>query len=116
MVGGPVGTPKELRLALVCYGGPSLPIYMPRVPKEVNRLVKASVLLEAGLEPKEPTERVYRDLLRSLAEKTGVDLRVVVDVIAGTSAGGINGIYLAKALAGNHSQDALRDLWFTRGD
>ena len=38
------------------------------------------------------------------------------DVIAGTSAGGINGIYLAKAIAGNRSQDSLRDLWFNRGD
>jgi hypothetical protein len=41
---------------------------------------------------------------------------VVVDVVAGTSAGGINGIYLARALAHNRSQDALRDLWFERGD
>src|SRR5262249_14058077 len=42
--------------------------------------------------------------------------RVVVDVVAGTSAGGINGVYLAKALAHDRSQDGLRDLWFTRGD
>jgi hypothetical protein len=41
---------------------------------------------------------------------------VVVDVVAGTSAGGINEIYLAKALAHNRSQAALRDLWFERGD
>ena len=34
----------------------------------------------------------------------------------GTSAGGINGIYLTKAIAHNLSQDALRDLWFERGD
>ena len=40
----------------------------------------------------------------------------MVDVIAGTSAGGINGIYLAKSLAHNLSQDGLRDLWFERGD
>ena len=37
-------------------------------------------------------------------------------MIAGTSAGGINGIYLAKALAGNRSQDGLRKLWFEKGD
>ncbi len=42
--------------------------------------------------------------------------RVVVDVIAGTSAGGINRIYLAKSLTHNRSQDLLRDLWFERGD
>ena len=42
--------------------------------------------------------------------------RVVVDVIAGTSAGGINGICLAKALAHDLSLDGFRDLWFNRGD
>ena len=42
--------------------------------------------------------------------------RVVVDVVAGTSAGGINGIYLTKAIAHNLSQDALRDVWFNNGD
>jgi hypothetical protein len=38
-----------------------------------------------------------------------VRTRVVVDAIASTSAGGINGVYLAKALAHNRSQDPLRD-------
>jgi patatin-related protein len=46
----------------------------------------------------------------------GVVTRVVVDVISGTSAGGINGICLAKAVALNRSQDALKVLWFERGD
>ena len=41
---------------------------------------------------------------------------MVVDVIAGTSAGGINGICLAKALAHDLSLDGFRDLWFDRGD
>ena len=39
-----------------------------------------------------------------------------MDVIAGTSAGGINGVCLAKALAHNLSLDGFRDLWFERGD
>jgi patatin-related protein len=41
---------------------------------------------------------------------------VVVDIIAGTSAGGINGVSLAKGLAVNRSQDRLRDLWLNEGD
>ena len=53
--------------------------------------------------------------VRALRQE-GVRTQVVVDVIAGTSAGGINGICLAKALAHNLSQEALRDLWFERGD
>lgn len=46
----------------------------------------------------------------------GLRTHVIVDLIAGTSAGGINGICLAKALAYNLSQDELRNLWFERGD
>ena len=39
---------------------------------------------------------------------------MVVDVIAGTSAGGINGIVLAKALARGVQQDPLREVWFDK--
>ena len=42
--------------------------------------------------------------------------RLVVDVIAGTSAGGINGVFLAKALANGEQFGALKDLWVTDGD
>ena len=112
------GGTRELRLAVVCYGGSSLAIYMHGVTKELHRLVKASALLEADLEPARGalSESVYRDLLRELTEQQDVRTRVVVDVVAGTSAGGINGIYLTKAIAQNRSQDELRDLWFERGD
>ena len=40
------GSVKELRLALVCYGGSSLAIYMHGVTKELHRLVRASSLLD----------------------------------------------------------------------
>lgn len=40
----------------------------------------------------------------------------MVDVLAGTSAGGINSIYLAKALANDQSIDELKNLWVTEGD
>jgi patatin-related protein len=109
---------KELRLGVVCYGGSSLAIYMHGVTKELNRLVKASALVDAGVapEPGSKSETFYAKLLNSLAETTGLRTRVVVDVVAGTSAGGINGIYLTKAIAHNLSQDALRDVWFDNGD
>ena len=115
---GPMdGRPKQLRLGLVCYGGSSLAIYMHGVTKELHRLVKASALRSAGEKPTTPSEDAYVRLLDQLVAVSKVpDLQVVVDVIAGTSAGGINGIYLAKALAGNRSQEELRRLWFTRGD
>jgi patatin-related protein len=110
---------KELRLALVCYGGSSLAVYMHGVTKELHRLVKGSALLEAGDDAAAtPSERVYGRLLDELAARRGENARtrVIVDVIAGTSAGGINGVCLAKALAHNLSQDEFRNLWFERGD
>jgi len=42
--------------------------------------------------------------------------RLVVDVVAGTSAGGINGIFLAKALANGEQFAALQELWVNEGD
>jgi len=43
-------------------------------------------------------------------------VRFMVDVLAGTSAGGINSIYLAKALANDQDIDELKNLWVTEGD
>jgi patatin-related protein len=112
------GAAKELRLGLVCYGGSSLCIYMHGITKEINRLVSASARRAAPNAATTGSEQVYVELLEKLAGSgpEAPDLRVVVDVIAGTSAGGINGIFLGKALAGNRSQDALRDVWFDDGD
>ena len=126
----PAGPPDvcELRLALVCYGGVSLAIYMHGVTKEVQKLVVASTAFErdASTNPfdRDDSAHAYWELLARLTsgrvqkatQPRGLTLRVVVDVISGTSAGGINGVCLAKALAGNHSQDALRSLWLERGD
>ena len=86
--------------------------------KELHRLVKASAIADRGAAGTTASERVYGELLAEVARRDpeGVRTRVVVDVVAGTSAGGINGVYLSKAIAHNRSQDALRDLWLDRGD
>ena len=42
--------------------------------------------------------------------------RFAVDVVAGTSAGGINGLFLAKALANGERFSPLKDLWVNEGD
>ena len=112
------GDVRELRLAVVLYGGASLAIYMHGTTKELQRLVKASALADIGAAPTTASERVYGELLAELARRDAhrVRTRVVVDVVAGTSAGGINGVYLSKAIAHNRSQDSLRDLWLDRGD
>jgi len=46
----------------------------------------------------------------------GAPVKLTVDVISGTSAGGINGIFLAKALATNKEFAPLRNLWIQEGD
>lgn len=112
------GARRELRLGVVCYGGVSLCIYMHGTTKEIHRLARASRLVAAdvGTADSAPGEQVYGALLEAAAAADGARSDVVVDVIAGTSAGGINGIYLAKALAHNLGQDGLRDLWLQKAD
>ena len=109
---------KELRLALVCYGGVSLAIYMHGITKEVWKLLRASAARGAayGSTPVvvHDTEAVYIELLDALAPY--VELRVLTDIVAGASAGGINGILLAHAIAGGHDMEPLRALWLDGAD
>jgi patatin-related protein len=107
---------KELRLALVCYGGISLAIYMHGVTKEIWHLVRASRAYHSGLTPGTKVEAVYVELFR-LIEKTGhLKLRVLTDIIAGASAGGINGVFLAQAITSGQSLDPLTDMWLDNAD
>lgn len=109
---------KELRLALVCYGGVSLAVYMHGIVKEVWKLLRASRATHAPIAaPRAPTadsEAVYAELLAAVGAH--VDLRVVVDIVAGASAGGINGVMLAHAVAGGHDMEPLRQLWLENAD
>src|SRR5206468_12836931 len=45
-----------------------------------------------------------------------IKTRVSVDIISGTSAGGINGVFLAKALSNDAPLDAILNLWIEEGD
>lgn len=86
----------ELRLALVLNGGVSLAVWMGGVVFELNRLVRE-------------THPVYRGLL----ELTRTAVRI--DVISGTSAGGVNGAALALAQLHDQGLYALRDVWIKTG-
>lgn len=107
---------KELRLALVCYGGISLAVYMHGITKEIWRLVRASRAFHAGDPPADGTEAVYHALLAEIEERGDLRLRVLSDIVAGASAGGINGIFLAQAIATGQSLDPLTDLWLASAD
>jgi patatin-related protein len=117
----------ELRIALVCFGGVSLAIYMHGITKEIAALLRASRAFDAALVvagdadpspgelPEAGTERAYFAQLVELW-RAGLPISANVDVITGTSAGGINGICLAQAAVCGSSQDALTELWMQRGD
>ena len=101
---------KELRFALICYGGISLAVYMHGITKEIWRLSAASRAFHEGAS-QTGSGRIYGELLTAIAAKSGVHLRVLADIVAGASAGGINGIFLARAIAGGQSLDPLTELW-----
>ncbi len=125
---------KELRLGLVCYGGVSLAIYMHGMTKELFKLVRAARAFDNALQtsdfdpahwftgepvvqgaPNYDSEAAYFGALAALAAG-GDPLTVVLDVIAGTSAGGINGVCLARGLAEGRSLNGFRELWLEEGD
>lgn len=107
---------KELRLALVCYGGISLAVYMHGITKEIWKLSRASRAYHAGQGTLSATEAVYRDVLASIEQDQELKLRVLTDIIAGASAGGINGIFLAKAVATGQSLEPLTQMWLEEAD
>ncbi|MEM6476157.1 MAG: patatin-like protein [Pseudomonadota bacterium] len=108
---------KELRLALVCYGGVSLAVYMHGVTKEVWHLARASQAYHA---PDAPTPsgvaRVYYELLASIEQDHKLRLRVLPDILTGASAGGINAVFLAQAIHSGYSLEPLTDLWLENAD
>ncbi|HLM42685.1 MAG TPA: patatin-like protein, partial [Myxococcaceae bacterium] len=86
-----------MRLGLVLYGGVSLAIYINGIAHEFFRAVRG--------------RGIYR-LLKALT-----DSDVAVDIISGTSAGGINGIFLASCLCNEGSSfEKSAQLWREHGD
>ncbi len=87
---------NEVRVGLVMYGGVSLAIYINGVAREFFRAVRGN--------------GVYK-LLKALR-----DTDLVVDIVSGTSAGGINGILLAYALCNDKDFASTANLWRRDGD
>ena len=92
----PLPKSREVRAGLVLYGGVSLAVYIHGVTYEFFRAVRG---------------RGFYRLLKALT-----DSDIVVDVISGTSAGGINGIMLAYALCNDRDFRSVADLWREDGD
>ena len=107
---------KELRIALICYGGISLAVYMHGVTKEVWHATRASRGFLRRDPPPAGVEGVYRRLLETIADERKIKLRVLTDIVAGASAGGINGVFLAQAIASGQSLEPLTRLWLEQAD
>ncbi|MBM3737982.1 MAG: patatin-like protein [Acidobacteria bacterium] len=123
---------QEVRLGLVLYGGVSLCIYINGVVQELLRLVRSSAPDGGRMMADAPggTEAVYRKLSQLLNTpgmsaagpqadpdpQADVHTKFVIDLISGSSAGGINGVFLAKALVLEKGLDDLKRLWVQEGD
>jgi predicted acylesterase/phospholipase RssA len=86
---------QETRIALAFSGGVALAVYESGVALEFFRLVNR--------------EGVYKQLPRRIG-------KVVVDVITGTSAGGLNGAFLANALVNGGDFNKVLALWRDQAD
>jgi patatin-related protein len=131
-----LGLEQEVRFAVVMYGGVSLAIYINGVAQELYRLVRSTAPARRYAQEgdrADPELRVYLDhdelegseiAYRALGQRLGlgapadggedaapVRTRFVVDIVSGTSAGGINGVLLALALASQRDFTVSADLW-----
>jgi predicted acylesterase/phospholipase RssA len=116
---------SEVRLAIVMNGGVSLAVWMGGVTHEIDLLRRASRVpphaeRDAAIAriPAHDAEIFWRWVQFC---REGSVARVVVDVVAGTSAGGLNGTLLATSVALGAPLDAvdgdggpwLREMWGT---
>ena len=134
---------QEVRFAIVMYGGLSLAVYINGVAQELLHLVRsaapqvrpddsvANPSARYADEELTGSEKVYRKLAQMMVrgraplavpkedEKTkspDIRTRFIVDILSGSSAGGINAVFLAKALANDQPLQNLEKLWVTEGD
>jgi patatin-related protein len=129
-------TAQEVRFAVAMSGGVSLAVWMGGVAREMNLLQEASNRRQPGYRPvgadgpgsdsagagadirraggdapdrDEQCRDLYQALLRLL------NVTVTMDVLSGTSAGGINAALLGLSSAAGVDLGGLRDLWLAAG-
>jgi patatin-related protein len=121
---------------VVMFGGVSLAIYMNGIAQELLKAVRATAPSEDSERFAQPdsqlmsTEKVYRKIAKILyhGRKAGepvdpkkpatepIRTRILIDILSGTSAGGINAVFLAKALANDQNLDEIHRIWLDEGD
>ncbi len=101
---------SELRLALAMRGGVSLAVWMG------GACCETAALRRAAPHPADAAAGQGTGAYRALLDACGYD-DVDIDVVVGTSAGGLNGVLLACHLVYGMPFDAgVRDLWLRLGD
>ena len=128
----PVDVTQEVRFAVVMYGGVSLCIYINGVAQELLELSRVTAIdtasgellhgpIGAGAVYRRIAQYLDSDetqtaLLREAAPAAPIRTRFIVDVLSGTSAGGLNSLFLAKALANDQDMEGLKTLWMEEGE
>lgn len=131
---------KEIRFAVVMYGGVSLAIYINGVAQELFALSRATAT-HSGDHPASGTDRTYRRVAQllslhgdaldqverriddnapafddALLPSADVHVKFVIDTLSGTSAGGINAVFLGKALVNDQRMTDLQRIWIEEAD
>lgn len=96
---------QDIRIAVVLNGGVSLAVWIGGVVFEIHRLVQSS--RRSG---QTGAEDVYGQIFDELKAHARVD------VIAGTSAGGLNGGFLALGIVHGCDLSTMRTMWEHDGD
>jgi hypothetical protein len=92
-------------------GGVSLAVWMGGACREIAALRAAR-----SEEPKTACDRVQQKIYEFLLKRCGYDT-VTIDILTGTSAGGLNGVLFATHLMyGTPFNSEIRDIWLQLGD
>ena len=132
-----VDVEREMRLSVVLYGGVSLAIYMNGVCQELLNLVRATSTV-ANDHPRRVLGELHTQYQLAAAVSAdeiagaygvfaGIDVetelmprrirrRVIVDVLSGSSAGGLNALFLARALLSDGDVDTMARLLVEHAD
>ncbi|MFD2686572.1 patatin-like protein [Streptomyces phyllanthi] len=108
----------ELRVAATFTGGGSLAVWMGGLAREMNLLLAASRERDGDVSGRhqEPSTHASREVRRSYQRLLDLlGLRFSVDILSGTSAGGINAALLGMANVRRGDLGGLRELWISEG-
>jgi patatin-related protein len=115
-----VQTVKEVRVAMALNGGVSLAVWMGGCAVELDAARRAHLGAEdlriADERTGPPPPGAQRTIYHALCDAFGCQL--LIDLMSGSSAGGINGALLAAAIDGRRRlhPDYIREKWIAVGD